>query len=87
MDPIPDHSIFNPFTGSQLKLKQHARFEKHRELIVTQFKKIYDVGRLSHHAWTCEMCGARMGCSTQTGILQHLATIKHLKACGIVLDD
>jgi hypothetical protein len=81
---IPDHTITSPFTGRADKSAQHERFEKHRELIVAQFREIYEVGRHSHRPWSCDICGARIGHSTQTAILQHLGSMKHLRASGVL---
>lgn len=84
---IPDHAITSPFTGSEKTKKAHERFEKHRELIVGWFREIYAIGRHSHRQWTCATCGARVGHSSQTAILQHLGSLKHLKAAGVELTE
>lgn len=86
LDP-PDHTIVSPFGLSSAKLTvQHERFQKYRDHIIPWFKDIYALGRHSKRPWDCSVCSSRVNNSTQTAILQHLSTIKHLRAAG-VLDE
>lgn len=80
MEDIPDHAITSPFTGDARRIKNHERFLKYQDYIRKWYKDIYALGRCSYRGWKCEICGSRIGSSTSTAILQHLATIKHLKA-------
>lgn len=83
IDP-PDHSIVSPYAR---KTAQYMLFEKYREHIIPWFKAIYALGRHSKRPWDCATCKTRVGTSSQTAILQHLSTMKHLRAAGVLQDE
>ncbi len=80
----PDYSIVSP---SARKTAQYELFEKYREHIIPWFKAIYALGRHSKRPWECATCQTRVGTSTQTAILQHLSSMKHLRAAGVLQDE
>lgn len=83
VDEIPEHSIVSPFGTSTPRLrKETERFEKYREFIIPWFRDIYALNRHSSRPWVCKICGSRVSNSSQTTILQHLASKKHLRCAG-----
>lgn len=84
MEDAPNHSISSPHTKNS---PQDVRFEKYREHIIPWFKDIYALGRHSKRPWDCSVCNASIALSTQTSILQHLSSLKHLRAAGVLEDE
>lgn len=80
----PDHAIVSPHAKLTV---QHERFEKYRDHIIPWFKDIYALGRHSKRPWDCSVCDTRIGTCSQTSILQHLSSLKHLKAAGVLEDE
>ena len=85
MAPIPDHAIQSPFGRlSKAAIVNDDRFNKYRAHIVPWFREIYDKYMFCSGGYTCPECGCYLS-STKSGlILGHLASIKHLKAVGVV---
>ena len=88
MDPIPDHCIQSPFGRlSKAAIKNDDRFNKYRAHIVGWYRVLYDRYMYTTAGYTCEQCGARLSSTKSGKVLGHLASMKHLKAVGIALDE
>ena len=85
MGPIPDHSIRSPFSRvNPTAIKSDDRFNKYRAYIVSEYQELYDKYMYVKGGFTCAVCGAYMNSTSCSRILGHLASIKHLKAAGVL---
>jgi hypothetical protein len=88
MDPIPDHCIQSPFgRNSKTAIVSDDRFNKYRAHIIPWYRVLYDKYMYCTHGFTCDVCGSVLG-NTKSGlILAHLASLKHLRAAGVLEDE
>jgi len=85
MGPIPDHSIRSPFSRvNPTAIKSDDRFNKYRAYIVLKYQELYDKLMYVKGGFTCADCGAYITSSSCSRILGHLASIKHLRAAGVL---
>lgn len=84
LEPIPDHAITSPFGSSPQHTVSEARFQKYRHHIVPWYRALYDKFLYSTSGFKCEVCGAKLNNTKSTLILCHLASLKHLKAAGVL---
>ena len=88
MDPIPYHCIQSPFGRlSKASIVADDRFNKYRAHIVDWYRDIYDKYMFCTSGYTCPQCGAYLSSTKSGKILAHLASLKHLKATGVLLEE
>lgn len=88
MEPIPDHSIQSPFGRLSVDaIKNDDRFNKYRAHIVPWFQEHYDKYMYSTSGFTCDVCKSWLSNTKSGRVLGHFASIKHLKAAGILDPD
>lgn len=88
MDPIPDHCIQSPFGRlTPTAIVNDDRFNKYRAHIVPWYQMLYDKYLYVTSGYTCDVCGSRIASTKSGAMLGHLASLKHLHAAGVALDE
>ena len=86
--PIPEHCIQSPFGRlSKAAIVNDDRFYRYRTLIIPWYQEIYDRHLYMTCGYTCPVCGSWISSCKSGKVLGHLASLKHLHAAGIALDE